>query len=91
MLTSWSWAAWGHALSCLSEAALAGSSKQPGLPFTKQQLSKIVEASCGQHVLAVQVVSSDTQKGESGRAFTAYAIKVTGHDGATWQILRRFR
>ena len=49
------------------------------------------EASCSQHVPAVQVVSSDTQKGESGRAFTAYAIKVTGHDGATWQVLRRFR
>ena len=37
------------------------------------------------------MVSSATQSGESGKAFTAYAIKVTGHDGSSWQVLRRFR
>ena len=50
-----------------------------------------VAACAARTCIALQVVSSDTQKGESGRAFTAYAIKVTGHDGATSQILRRFR
>ena len=41
--------------------------------------------------LLLQVVSAATHKGQSGQAFTAYAIKVTGHDGACWQVLRRFR